>query len=211
MKAVRIALWSLIAVLVAIGIAIAALPVYLEAHKALLAGAASRAPGRAVGIEGAVGVAWLPRPSLVLEDIEIAGAEGSAAPGPRHAGRLGGDLDPDQLADWVPSGRPSGRGGFGVTVDSVRPVESTLVLQTASDPPRSFRIDRLDPTGLRSRTPCPSLDFAGEIGLSGIPVAISVSAGPAGEPGSAHWPFAERMLSPATFPDGFSPLTRHLS
>jgi hypothetical protein len=64
MKAVRIALWSLMAVLVAIGIAIASLPLYLESHKALLAEGASRVPGRSVRIEGAVGVAWLPRPSL---------------------------------------------------------------------------------------------------------------------------------------------------
>ncbi|WP_170164808.1 AsmA family protein [Thiocapsa rosea] len=217
MKAVHIALWGLLLVLAAIGITIASLPVYLEAHKGLLAEAASRALGRSVRIEGAVGVAWLPRPSLVLVDLEIAGVEGSAAPRPWYAGRLEGDLDlaalfdrqlrigriqvqdavihldPDQLADWVPSDRPSSRGGFRVTVDSVRLVESTLVLHAASDPPRGFRIDRIDLSGLDGPNTGWSLDVEGEIGLSGIPVAISVSAGPAGESGSAHWPFAVRM------------------
>ncbi|HSO81525.1 AsmA family protein [Thiocapsa sp.] len=217
MKAVRIALWALLLVLAAIGIVIASLPAYLEAHKDVLAGAASRALGRSVRIEGAVGVAWLPRPSLVLKDIEIAGAEGSAAPGPWHAGRLEGDLDlaalfdrqlrigriqvqdavihldPDQLAGWAPSDPPSSRGGFRVTVDSVRLVESTLVLQTASDPPRSFRIDRLDLTGLDGSSPGPSLDLEGEIAVSGTRVGFSVLAGPLDESASSRWPFALRM------------------
>jgi uncharacterized protein involved in outer membrane biogenesis len=217
MKAVRIALWALLLVLAAIGIVIASLPAYLEAHKDVLAGAASRALGRSVRIEGAVGVAWLPRPSLVLEDIEIAGAEGSAAPEPWHAARLEGDLDlaalfdrqirigriqvqdavihldPDHLADWVPSDRPSSRGSFRVTVDSVRLVESTLVFQTVSDPPRSFRIDRLDLTGLDGSSPGPSLDLEGEIAVSGTLVGFSVLAGPVDESASSRWPFAVRM------------------
>ncbi|SDX32763.1 AsmA family protein [Thiocapsa roseopersicina] len=217
MTAVRIALWALVLVLAAIGIVMASLPVYLEAHKDVLAGAASRALGRSVRIEGAVGVAWLPRPSLVLKDIEIAGAEGSAAPGPWHAGRLEGDLDlaalfhrqlrigriqvqdaviqldPDQLAGWAPSDPPSSRGGFRITVDSVRLVESTLALQTASDPPLSFRIDRLDLTGLDGSNPGPSLDLAGEIGVSGTLVGFSVLAGPVDESASSRWPFTLRM------------------
>lgn len=53
MKVVRVALWGLVLVLVAIGIAIASLPFYLEAHKALLAEGASRALGRSVKVEGA--------------------------------------------------------------------------------------------------------------------------------------------------------------
>jgi uncharacterized protein involved in outer membrane biogenesis len=152
MKAFRAAVRVLLAILVAVAGAIAYLPVYLEAHEEVLAAGASRALGRAVLIDGAVGISWLPRPSLTLEDVEIAGAEGSAAPEPWRAGRMDVDLDlaalfdrqlrigriqvqdavihldPDQLANWAPSDRPSSRGGFRVTVDSVRLVESTLVL-----------------------------------------------------------------------------------
>ena len=102
-------------------------------------------------------------------------------------------LDPGHLGDLGHSDRSSSRDGFRVTVDSVRLMESTLVLQTASDPPRSFWIDRLDLTGLDSLGSGPSLDLEGEIDVSGTPVAISVSAGPADESGSAHWPFAVRM------------------
>jgi uncharacterized protein involved in outer membrane biogenesis len=207
------ALGALLALLLAAAGAVVYLSVYLDSHKDLLAEGASRALGRSVLIEGAVGVSWLPHPSLVLEDIEIAGMEGSAAPSPWRARRLEADLDlaalldrqvrigrvqahdavihldPERLADRRHRDRPSGRDGFRVTIDSIRLIESTLVLQAAPDRPRTFRINRLDLKGLGS----PSLELEGEISVSGIPAAISVSAGPTDDRGPARWPFAVRV------------------
>uniref|UniRef100_UPI0035939134 AsmA family protein n=1 Tax=Thiocapsa sp. TaxID=2024551 RepID=UPI0035939134 len=215
MKTARTVLWVLLAVLVVAAGAIASLPYYLEAHKEILAAGAGRALGRSVLIGGAVGVSWLPRPSLVLEDVEMSGAEGSAAASPWRAGRLEVDLDlaalfdrqvrigkiqvhdalihldPDHLGDLGHGDRPDSHDGFRVTVDSVRLVESTLVLHSESDPPRSVRIGRLDLTGLGSQSP--SLDLEGDIGVSGTLVGFSVLAGPADESAPPRWPFAVRM------------------
>jgi len=212
MRAARIAFWALLVTLLGVASALAYLPVYLEAHKELLAVGASRMLGRPVRIGGAVGLGWLPRPSLTLEDVEIAGTEGWADP-PWRIGRLEADLDLAALSDRQlrigrllmresaiaidlgrigdagPSQLSISHGGFRFGVGSFRLMESTLVVRSHQGQARTFRVQRLDLQGLGS----PSLVLAGEGSESGTPLAISLSTGPPGESGSRRWPFDARV------------------
>ncbi len=206
MSAIRIALWALLAVAIAVIGATVALPLYLDTHKDLLAAAASRALGRDVRIDGAVGVAWLPRPSLHLQNVQMTGygeagaSEGSAAPLPWRAGRLEAELDfaalfarslritrilvHEALIDLdigtlkaLPGARASSSPNrFGFAIDNLVFAESTLVLQGSSGAPLIVGIDRVAVIGFGS----PTLAVDGEVTLYGIPVSFSASTGPAG-------------------------------
>lgn len=207
MSAIRIALWALLATLIAVTAAVIALPLYLDTHKDLLAATASRALGRDVRIDGAVGFAWLPKPSLQLQNLVLTGSggagasEGSAAPLPWRAGRLEAELDlaallsrslritrilvHEALIDLdsgtlkaLPGARASSSpNGFGVAIDTLVLTESTLVLHGASGASLIAGVDRLAVNGFGS----PTLAVDGELALHGIPVSFSASTGSAGK------------------------------
>lgn len=203
MSAIRIAFWALLATLIAVTAASVALPLYLDTQKDLLAAAASRALGRDVRINGAVGFAWLPQPSLHLQNVEMAGygePGASGAPLPWRAGRLEAELDTsalfarslrirrirvhEALID-LDIGTLQGLSGakassspnrFGFAIDTLVFGESTLVLSGPSGAPLIVGIDRVAVNGVGS--PAPAVD--GAIKLYGIPVAFSTSTGASG-------------------------------